>query len=282
MTESFYVAVHGIVAVMYCAVAAHVWRTLRADAPGVAGWSDWPIAILVLLHGALLYLSVFGSGQGSGELRFGFAHALSVTLWLTVLILWIEGFFVPMRGLHPLVLPAAGFSALLPALFHGGVIAFGHDDGALRVHLLVAMLAYSLLTIAALHALLMAALDRALHAAAPDRDRASQRLFRHAPPLLAMETQLFRLIAIGFALLTATVISGVFFSEAVHGKPLRFEHKTVFAIASWVVFGALVVGRSVFGWRGRVALRWTLAGFAMLLLAYVGARFVLEVILHRM
>lgn len=277
MTESFYVAAHPIVAAMYVAVAAYVWRRLRADAPGVAGWSDWPIAVLVLLHGALLSHSVFGSG----EMRFGFAYAMSATLWLAVLFLWVEGFFVPMRGLHPLVLPVAGMGALLPAIFHGSVVAFGHDTGALRLHLLVAILAYSLLTIAALHALLMAAMDRQLHAATPDRDRMSERLFRHAPPLLAMETQLFRLITIGFVLLTATVVSGLFFSEAVYGKPLRFEHKTVFAIASWFVFGALVVGRSVFGWRGRVALRWTLAGFAMLLLAYVGARFVIEVILQR-
>jgi ABC-type uncharacterized transport system permease subunit len=277
MTGTYYVAAHAIVAIMYFAVAAQVWSSLRADVPGVAGWSDWPIAVLVLLHGGVLFLSIFGSG----EMRFGFAHALSATFWLAVLILWIEGFFAPMRGLHPLVLPAAGISALLPVVFHGGVLALGHNGVALRVHLLVAILAYSLLTIAALHALLMAALDRQLHAATPDQDRPSQRLFRHAPPLLAMETQLFRLITIGFVLLTATVVSGVFFSEAVYGKPLRFEHKTVFAITSWVVFGALVVGRSVFGWRGRIALRWTLAGFALLLLAYVGARFVLEVILHR-
>lgn len=277
LTGSFYVAAHVIVALMYVAVAAYVWRRLRDDVPGVSAWSDWPIPVLVLLHGSVLSYGVYGSG----EMRFGFAHAMSATMWLAVLILWIEGMLVPMRGLHPLVLPAAGASALLPAIFPGGVIALGHDTGALRLHLLVAILAYSLLTIAALHALLMAALDRHLHAARPDQDSTSDRLFRHAPPLLAMETQLFRLIALGFVLLTATVISGLLFSEAVYGKPLRFEHKTVFAIASWVVFGALVVGRSVFGWRGRVALRWTLTGFAMLLLAYVGARFVLEVILHR-
>ena len=277
MTETFYVAAHLVVAAMYVAVALRVWNLLHADTAAVAGWRDWPIAVLIVLHGALLALGLFGSGG----VRFGFAHALSATLWLTVLLLWLEGFLVPMRGLHPLVLPVAGVCAVLPALFHGAPIAVGHGGGALRLHLLVAILAYSLLTIAALHALLMAALDRQLHAAAPDRDRPAQRLFRHAPPLLAMETQLFRLITIGFVLLTATVASGVLFSEAVYGKPLRFEHKTVFAIASWLIFGALVFGRHVFGWRGRVALRWTFVGFAMLLLAYVGARFVLEVILQR-
>jgi ABC-type uncharacterized transport system permease subunit len=278
MTNSFYVAAHAVVAAVYFAAAWRVWRLLRAETPIAAGWADWPVPVLVVLHGGLLSLSIFGAG---GELHFGFAQALSATLWLTVLLLWLEGFFVPMRGLHPLVLPAAGVAAALPAVFHGAVIASAAHSAALRLHLLVAISAYSLLTIAALHALLMAAFDRQLHAAALDRDRPAQRLFRHAPPLLAMENQLFRVILAGFVLLTATVVSGLFFSEALFGKPLRFEHKTVLAIAAWLVFGGLVVGRSIFGWRGRIALRWTLAGFVMLLLAYVGSRFVLEVILQR-
>jgi ABC-type uncharacterized transport system permease subunit len=92
---------------------------------------------------------------------------------------------------------------------------------------------------------------------------------------------LFRLIAAGFILLTATLASGVFFSEQLFGRPLRFDHKSVFTIASWLVFGGLLVGRHFFGWRGRTALRWTLIGFVMLVLAYIGSRFVLEVLLRR-
>ena len=89
------------------------------------------------------------------------------------------------------------------------------------------------------------------------------------------------LIGLGFALLTLTVLSGVFFSDALFGQPLRLDHKTVFTLIAWVTFGALLVGRVTRGWRGRVALSWTLSGFAMLILAYAGSRFVLEVILHR-
>ncbi len=280
MTNSFYVAAHLGVTAMYFVITWRVWRLLRVASPGVAAGADWPVACAVLLHALVLSWGVF-AGRGSSGFHFGFAHALSAVLLLTVLILWIEGFFVPMRGLQPLVLPIAGVSALLPALFQGGTVLSSAHSGVLRAHLLVAMLAYSLLTIAAFHVLLMAALDRQLHRAALGRESPLQRLLRHAPPLLAMEAQLFRLIALGFALLTMTLVTGIFFSEALYGQPLRLEHKTVFAVAAWLVFGTLVLGRSVFGWRGRVALRWTLAGFAMLLLAYVGARFVLEVILHR-
>jgi ABC-type uncharacterized transport system permease subunit len=96
-----------------------------------------------------------------------------------------------------------------------------------------------------------------------------------------MEALLFRLIGIAFVLLTLTVTSGVVFSETLFGQAFRLDHKTVFAIISWLLFGALLIGRRVWGWRGRVALRWTLAGFSTLLLAYVGSRFVVEVVLER-
>ena len=101
------------------------------------------------------------------------------------------------------------------------------------------------------------------------------------PPLLTMERLLFRVILAGFAFLTLTLLTGIVFSETLFGRAMKFDHKTVFAVASWFIFAALLAGRYFYGWRGRPALRWTLAGFVALLLAYVGSRFVLEVILRR-
>ena len=101
------------------------------------------------------------------------------------------------------------------------------------------------------------------------------------PPLLTLERLLFRLIGLAFGLLTLTLVTGLAFSESLFGRALRFDHKTLFAILSWLTFAILLVGRYAYGWRGRTALRFTLLGFVMLLLAYVGSRFVLEVILHR-
>lgn len=274
---AFYVATSVVTAALYLALTRHVWNGLTADSIVSTGGADrWALPLLALLHGALLGIGVLGHG----DFRFGFALALSATLWLTVLILWIEGFFVPLRGLQPLVLPTAALSVVLPIFFAGTPVA-GDRGLAFKLHLLAAILAYSLLTIAALHAVLMAALDRELHRGNGGARREPSRLFRQIPPLLAMERLLFRLIGIGFLLLTLTVASGLLFSEYLFGRAFRFEHKTVFALAAWVVFGGLLAGRLVFGWRGRVALRWTLSGFAMLLLAYVGSRFVLEVVLGR-
>jgi ABC-type uncharacterized transport system permease subunit len=96
-----------------------------------------------------------------------------------------------------------------------------------------------------------------------------------------METLLFRIIGAGFVFLTLVLISGIFFSEEVFGKPMSFSHKTVFSWLSWIIFAALLAGRSIYGWRGRIAVRWTLAGFLTLVLAYLGSKFVLEVLLGR-
>jgi ABC-type uncharacterized transport system permease subunit len=277
-SAAFYVLGHATVAALYLLMTAITWRALRGDE--ASRWSNWRRLLVPVIAAGHLFVLVHAV-VGSGEFRFGFAHALSATLLLAVLIIWIEGFFVPMRGLDMLVFPAAAVCALLPAAFHGAAVSAAADTGALRVHLLMAISAYSFLTIAALHALLMASIDRQLHAALGAPDRATSRWLAQMPPLLAMERMLFRLIASGFALLTLTLVSGIFFSEALFGRALRFDHKTVFTIASWFVFAGLLAGRFVFGWRGRKALRWTLAGFLMLMLAYVGSRFVLEVILHR-
>jgi ABC-type uncharacterized transport system permease subunit len=137
------------------------------------------------------------------------------------------------------------------------------------------MLAYSLFTIGSLHVLLMALLERRLH------DGVLSQTLRRLPPLLAMETLLFRIIWAGFILLTLTLASGVVFSEELFGRAAKLSHKTVFGVLSWLIFAALLAGRHIYGWRGRVAVRWTLAGFLTLVLAYIGSKFVLEVILGR-
>jgi ABC-type uncharacterized transport system permease subunit len=275
-SEPFYVLVHLALAAFYVLLAWWSWSALE---PGTATAmrERGGLAAAIAVHGALL-----GSSMLAGpELRFGFAFAVSATLWLAVLIVWLQGFVAPVRGLMPILLPLAAVSVVLPPLFPGAAITPSHDSAALRIHLLVAMVAYSLLTLAALQGLLMASCDRHLHSPVPATGALPERLLASMPPLMAMERLLFQLIGAGFVLLTGTVLSGIWFSEQLFGRAFRFEHKTVFAIAAWLVFGGLLFGRRAFGWRGRVAVRWTLGGFVMLLLAYVGTRFVLEVILHR-
>ena len=282
-TAQFYGFVGFSTALLYLAIAALSWTQLKSEASSErgVGWVTALMLIALIGHAAALGYSVFGIAG----LRFGFAHALSATLLITGVFLWIEGFLVPLRGLYLLVAPIGAATVVLPAFFHGASLAAEGSSVALQLHLGVAILSYSLLTVAALHALLMASVDHYLHQPSASPGRGLARLLAHLPPLLALETLLFRQIAVGFVLLSATLASGVAFSEELFGRPVRFDHTTahkmVFALLAWGVFGGLLGGRAAFGWRGRTALRWTFTGFVMLLLAYVGSRFVLEVVLGR-
>ena len=162
-------------------------------------------------------------------------------------------------------------------------MAIENRSSAFGWHVAVAVLAYSTLTIAAFHAVLMALQETRLHARTAPSSGSGWigGTLDQLPALLTMEKLLFRLIGIGFVLLSLTVLSGVVFSEQLFGQAMRWDHKNVFAMLSWILFGALLAGRHWRGWRGKTALRFTLAGFATLALAYVGSRFVLEVVLHR-
>ncbi|MGH6622502.1 MAG: cytochrome C assembly family protein [Burkholderiaceae bacterium] len=272
-----WLVLYGAVALLYLIVAWREWRWLHSETHRALLWPGVILGLALAMHGVLLAQDLLADGH----LRFGFAQALSATLWLTAVIVWIESYFSATRGLFLLVLPLTAVAAILPAIFPGAILGRVTDSAAFRVHVVLAILSYSLLTIAALQALLMASMDRRLHGDFEASRGPLTSLLERLPPLLAMETVLFRLIAVGFVLLTATLASGIFFSEQLFGRPLRFDHKTVFTLAAWLIFGGLLVGRVAFGWRGRTALRWTLTGFAMLLLAYIGTRFVIEVLLGR-
>lgn len=288
------IVIHALAAAGYAGLAWHFWNSRwraqpaggAAPGDGLRPWERAAILAPLALHGWLLYTDLF-----AGELRFGFAHALSAMLWLAVLFYWIESLFYHLDGMQPPALALAALAVPLPALFAGRASGAYADALEFRLHLVLAMLAYSLFTLALLHALLMAIVERRLHQTRQARGAGGALLADGAamlqgplgalPPLLTLERLLFRLIAAAFVLLTCTLATGFAFAETLFGQPLRFDHKTVFALLSWATFALLLAGRHFRGWRGRTALRWTLTGFVMLLLAYVGSRFVMEVLLGR-
>ncbi|WP_020651974.1 cytochrome C assembly family protein [Massilia niastensis] len=233
-------------------------------------------AVAWVTHGAALGLDVVMPGR----LRVGFAIMLSSALWVSVAAYWIENRNFALDGLRRLVMPFAFGAALLPMLFPGSLMPLAGKSPAFAWHIAVAVLAYSTLTIAAFHAVLMALQEARLHTRTASRGWFGSALDQ-LPALLTMEKLLFRVIWIGFVLLSLTVLSGIVFSEQVFDRPLLLDHKSVFALLSWALFAALLAGRKWQGWRGKTALRFTLAGFATLALAYVGSRFVMEVVLHR-
>jgi len=271
------ILLHVFTALAYAALALHFWRSRWHGSTPTPMTSSERMLILVPLavHTWLLWERLLLSA----ELRFGFAIALSAMLWLTVLIYWAESLFMKLEGMQAPVLALAALCAPWPLLFPGLAAPPSAQTFEFRVHTALAMLAYSLFTMAAVHALLMTVLERRLHGRSGGGPITGP--IAALPPLLTMESLLFRLIAMGFLLLTLTLASGVIYSETLFGLAMKFNHKTLFAVISWLIFAALLIGRHLYGWRGRLALRWTLSGFAVLLLAYIGSRFILEVVLQR-
>jgi len=260
-----------VVVFIYLAVAADFWRSAKTPAnPQALNLHSAMIALGLIIHGWLLYQVLFENG-----FNLGFFNVLSAISWLTVLIYWVADLKHQLTSLQAFVLPPAAIFALLPASNVTNHFLPTTESPLFLAHIAIALLAYSLFTFATLHALLMTIAERSLH------NKPTLIKLPSFPPLMVMETLLFRIISLGFILLTITLISGMLFSEQIFAKPMQFNHKTVFSIASWLIYGGLLFGRYQYGWRGLKAIRWTLAGFMLLLLAYVGSKFVLQVLLHR-
>lgn len=265
-------------AAVWLALTVLAWRGARVlAAEGPAGRDDVrPETVLVpvalVLHAILLYHRIVAPDG----LDLGIANAIAILVWLTVLIYWLAGLvFQGLSGvlgmMAPIGLAAVALQAVIPTRH---VVTYGGDP-LFALHFAIAMLAYSLFFVATVHAVVMLAEEKWLHRGVLPP------FIRTLPPLLEMEALLFRILLAAFVLLTLTVVTGVFFSEELFHKPFAFTHKSVFSIVSWFIFGGLLAGHYWRGWRGRTAVYWTLAGFTALMLAYVGSKAVLELILRR-
>lgn len=287
--SGFYIAVYAFVFGAYGFAAAqtthHMLRATGAYAPSqsdrVTGWAAW------LVH-AVLIAAAMHDPQG---LRFGFAQALSLLMAVAVLFFLLEEMFVRIHLLRPPLFAAAAIAAMGPLFYDGTLIH--SPDWPLKTHLWLAMLSYSVIGVAAVHALLMVVLEKGLQTrrgGGRDRTGARASVFTlNAPPLLPLEQLLFKLIGTGFVLLTLALLIGAGLgwgwfgtTGSGAGMGLRLDHKTLLSVIAWATLALLLAGRYRFGWRGKTAIRWTLAGFVMLSLAYVGSRFVLEAVLHRL
>jgi len=232
----------------------------RAVALGLA-------AIAVALH------LMMALGVHHGGVNLHFFDALSLVGLVIAALTLLVNLFRPVAGLGVLVFPLAALLLAVEVYFAPPTAPLP-IEWQIKLHVAFAILGYGVLTIAALLAILLALQERALR-----NHRLDSGLIRALPPLTLTEALMFRLIGAGFVLLTLTLLSGVLFVDNLFAQHL--VHKTVLSIAAWIVFGALLFGRWRWGWRGRRAVRMTLAGMVILLLAFFGSKFVLEVILHR-
>ena len=236
----------------------------RLPAPAlVAGW---------LLHAVLLALDIGGWGRGDPGARLGFGPVLSLTVWLVLAVHEVESRFVPLPGVRR-VLAFSGVIVVLVAWAFPGEVRPALNHWA-PVHWVLGVASYALFGAAVLHATMLDSAERSLRRRAGGVAPAASGPM--GMPLLRLERLTFRFVEIGFVVLTLALLLGA--ATAAHW---RWDHKTVFSLLGWAVFAALLVGRQWRGLRGRRATRWLYVGAALLLLAYVGSRFVFEVLLNR-
>jgi ABC-type uncharacterized transport system permease subunit len=264
------ILLHVVVAALYVA-AAWVCRPREGDQAAAHPSRPLAIGLALAVHAAVIVRAIV---RPDG-LDLSFSHALSLVAGLAVLVAWASGALRVLPGVATMILPVAAFCAVLPAL-SSSAHPFRYEDAPLAAaHISIALVAYALFVVAALQAVVLTGIEQRLHRGAPAVAAPE------TPPLLTLERYLFRLIAIGFVLLTVALVSGFLFSEALFGKPVTFTHKNVFSLAGWAAFAVLLFGRWRYGWRGRTALKWVVGGTLLLVLGYLGSKFVMEVILHR-
>ena len=228
-----------------------------------------PGGLALLLHGVVLYQLVFIEAG----MNMGFYNALSLVSWVVALLVVLTTLVKPTENLAMVILPTTAVALLLEYLLPSQRIISGTSNYGLDIHIILSIAAYSLLTIAALQAIILAFQEHQL------RSRHPVRVMRVLPPMQTMEELLVQLLWTGFFLLSLGLATGMMFIQNLFDQHL--VHKTVLSILAWLFFGLVLFGRSTWGWRGKYLVRFTLSGFFLLMLAYFGSKLVLELILQR-
>jgi ABC-type uncharacterized transport system permease subunit len=225
-----------------------------------AGW---------VLHGLMLAEGLLGEPP-----RFGFAPALSTTVWLVLAVYAIESRVLPQLQAQWALAGLGAVAVALAEIFPGS--SYSHVGSIwLPLHWALGIASYGLFAAAVVHGWLMQRSERAMRLAAQTTA---------GVPLMTLERLTFRFVEAGFVLLSATLIVGWLFAEQLYGPGLawKWNHKTIFSVLAWLTFASLLTGRARLGWRGLKAIRVLYLGSGLLLLGYVGSRFVLEVVLNRL
>ena len=261
-----------VAVILYIAAGWTLALRLSKQVPSEGGRRTNPVTLALIasgFHVIILYQGLF-TLQG---INFGFFNAVSLLSWLIALFLIIASYTKPVENLGIAIFPLAGLAIVLALAFPSEHVLSLEDVTILEAHILISIIAYSFLSIAAVQAILLSIQEKHLHNKHPGG------FIRALPPLQTMETLMFQMIAMGFVLQSFSLISGFIFLDDMFAQHL--VHKTTLSILAWIIFAILLWGRWRFGWRGKIAIRWTLGGFVSLLLAYLGSKMVLEIMLGR-
>mgnify|MGYP006276410791 CR=1 FL=1 len=258
-------------------VIAFAYRSLtlgtdpETGLPRSSTWPCFPLAVVAIgLHGlGLMQANGFGS-----NINFSVLHAMSLVMLATNVLVLLTSLLKPVEQLGIITFPLTAFILILGQVFPEPVRMVHQTSSGMTAHILASIIAFSFLSIAAIQAILLSIQDACLR-----RRHFKAWILRSMPSLESMESLMFRLIGAGLLLLTVSLATGFLFLENMFAQHLA--HKTVLSLLAWIIFGTLILGRVRFGWRGVIAIRWTLFGFLSLLLAYFGSKIAIELILKR-
>ena len=249
----------------YCLSAFLIFKQLGAEYR--QRWVALAPAIAAMLLQAVALNTIIIQAQG---LNLGFFPAFSLIVWLISIQILLSSIYRRIESLGIVVFPISGCASLIASLhFADHLIIISNSE--IKGHIMVSIIAYSLITLGAFQAALLAYQDHSIRQHHPGG------FIRFLPPLHDMETLLFQFLGFGFICLSASLLTGFVYLEDIFSQQL--VHKTVLSIVGWVILGVLLFGRFKFGWRGRTAIRWTLLAFVFLMLAFFGSKLVLEFIL---
>jgi ABC-type uncharacterized transport system permease subunit len=228
------------------------------------------LALAWVAHGLVLGIALFSG-------RFGFGPALSVMAWLVLTVYAVESRLYPQLQSRR-ALAALGGAALLIGLIFPGAAMGAKSSIWLPLHGALGVASYGLLAVATVHAWLMHRAEVQMRESIGLEPSNSIGL-----PVMTLERLMFGFVFAAFVLLTGTLLAGWLFGDALYGagKAWQWNHKTIFSVLAWGAMAWLLAGRRLWGWRGKRAARFVYGSAALLLLAYVGSRFVLEVLLQR-
>jgi len=227
------------------------------------------VAVGLISHALLIYNHIFNQG-----VDLSFANSTLLLSWIIVLIYLLLNSKYKYRGLEIFTLIPALIIVLVFPLIQTDHQSIQHYSLPASIHIIIAMLGYGLLTFGSIFSLFLLLFEKSLHAKTN-----SSSMISSSEPLLDVESKLFQIYWVGFIFLTFTLFSSLFFSNYLFGQSLDWNHKTIFTILAWLSYALVLFGRFQFGWRGKKSIIISLLAFAFLILAYLGTKFVVEIVL---
>ena len=259
-----------LAAVIYMVSAGLLFHAIGKRSERLQNVAFWLAAGGVLAHALAQYQHWFAGTVPDVSL----APLLSLCALVIILLLIASALSEKRLFTAGLVaLPLAALVVLLELVIPHQPFTLDNLSTGIAVHLVSSVLAFGLLSISGVYAFFVFVIDHFL------RHHHLNPVVRNLPPLEVLESLLFRLIGVGFLMLTVSLVSGTVFINDIFAQHL--VHKTILSILTWLVFGILLFGRWRYGWRGSLAVRLTLAGVALLVLSYFGTKAVLEILLDR-